>query len=306
MEKWSELPPEILHSISLRIDNPFDLIHFWSVCSSWRSCSLLFRPKTSLICPLLVYSSGYGDDRYILSRSVYLLKSSDLNGPRYWLFKLQEKENGDIVLHSLFLRRNTDEDRYSYPTFSLDLLRCQVFELAQEHVACYSEWSEPCEGKVERRIGFMSLDAESNEFMVLGRLPFKGPAVYRSIDGRWTELQITQPVSFEGIVSYKSKFYAIDLTGRTIVVEPTLQLHTFQRSRPSYKARKRWANANVASGCKAHDTKQIKHWLRLLNSGDKVLLVEMCTERRADFFIPNIREKEIWFEVSELDVERND
>ncbi|CAN6912377.1 unnamed protein product, partial [Brassica oleracea] len=186
MEKWSELPPEILHSISLRIDNPFDLIHFRSVCSSWRSCSLLFRPKTSLRCPLLVYSSGYGDDRYILSRSVYLLKSSDLNGPRY------------------------------------------------------CEWSEPCEGKVERRIGFMSLDAESNEFMVLGRLPFKGPAVYRSIDGRWTELQITQPVSFEGIVSYKNKFYAIDLTGGTIVVEPTLQLHTFQRSRPSYKTRKRW------------------------------------------------------------------
>ncbi|KAG2316720.1 hypothetical protein Bca52824_019842 [Brassica carinata] len=28
MEKWSELPSEILHSISLRIDNPFDLIHF--------------------------------------------------------------------------------------------------------------------------------------------------------------------------------------------------------------------------------------------------------------------------------------
>ncbi|KAH0923315.1 hypothetical protein HID58_023333 [Brassica napus] len=163
-------------------------------------------------------------------------------------------------------------------------MECQVFELAQEHVACYSEWSEPCEGKVERRIGFMSLNAENNEFMVLGRLPFKGPAVYRSIDGRWTELQITQPVSFEGIVSYKSKFYAIDLTGRTIVVEPTLQLHTFQRSRPSYKTRKRW----------------------LLNSGDKVLLVEMCTERRADFFIPNIREKKIWFEVSELDVERND
>ncbi|XP_048637605.1 putative F-box/kelch-repeat protein At5g24040 [Brassica napus] len=105
MEKWSELPPEILHSISLRIDNSFDLIHFRSVCSSWRSSSILFRPKTSLRCPLLVYSSGYGDDRYILSRSVYLLKSSDLNGPRYWLFKLQEKENGDIVLHSFVTTR---------------------------------------------------------------------------------------------------------------------------------------------------------------------------------------------------------
>lgn len=53
MEKWSELPSEILHSISLRIDNPFDLIHFRSVCSFWRSSSLLkFRRMASLRCLL--------------------------------------------------------------------------------------------------------------------------------------------------------------------------------------------------------------------------------------------------------------
>lgn len=46
--------------------------------------------------------------------------------------------------------------------------------------------------------------------------------------------------------------------------------------------------------------------VQLLNSGDKVLLVEMCSESHANFSIPDIREEKIWFQVSELDVERRD
>ncbi|CAH8342440.1 unnamed protein product [Eruca vesicaria subsp. sativa] len=291
MAKWSELPSEILYSISLSMNNPFDLIHFRSVCSFWRSSSLLkFRPKTPLRCPPPLDSGGCGDDCHILRSRIYLVKSSDRNGPpRYWLFKQLDKENGDIVLHNLFMRRNSSGYRCLFPTFSLDLLSCQVFELVQEHIACFSEWSEifECVWKGEVRIGFMSLKAENNEFMVLGHLTFTTPDItmYRSIDRCWTDLKIAQPDAYlEGIVSYKSKFYAIDRTGRTIVVEPTLEVTTFQRSRPCDKTRKRW----------------------LLNSGDKLLLVELCTESRYDFVIPNVREKNIWFEVSELDVERHD
>uniref|UniRef100_A0A1J3E9I5 Putative F-box/kelch-repeat protein n=1 Tax=Noccaea caerulescens TaxID=107243 RepID=A0A1J3E9I5_NOCCA len=59
MRKWLDLPPKILHSISRQIDNPFDLIHFRSVCSSWQSSSLLkFRHMTSLRCPLPLDSGG--------------------------------------------------------------------------------------------------------------------------------------------------------------------------------------------------------------------------------------------------------
>ncbi|VVB17411.1 unnamed protein product [Arabis nemorensis] len=163
MANWSALPTEILHSISLQINNPFDLIHFRSICSSWRSSSLLkFQHMTSLRCPLPLDSGGCGDDCHILSSRVYLLNSPNRDCPRYWLFKLQVKENGEIVLHSLFLRRNSSEYGCLYRSLSLDLLNCQVFELAQEHAACYSEWSEPfeCVSKGEERIGFMDLDAK--------------------------------------------------------------------------------------------------------------------------------------------------
>ncbi|VVB17412.1 unnamed protein product [Arabis nemorensis] len=109
--------------------------------------------------------------------------------------------------------------------------------------------------------------------------------MYRSVDERWTDLEITPDSFFEGIVSFKGKFYAIDRhTGKTTVAEPTLEVNTFQRSRPCDKTRKRW----------------------LVTSRDKLLLVEMCTKNRYDFHIPNIREKKIWFEISELDEERND
>ncbi|KAF8089983.1 hypothetical protein N665_0493s0038 [Sinapis alba] len=285
MGNWSELPSEILHSISLKSDNLFDLIHFRSVCSFWRSSSLLkLRPMIAPRCPLPVDSGGYGDDCHVSSCRVYLVMSSDHNGPRYWLFKLEDREDGAIFSFHLFQRMCS---RCVDPPFTLDLLRCRVFELAQEHVASYSySLGLRLSFKTEGRIGFMSLDADNKEYMVLGNLIFTAPAVYRSVDERWTELQIPQPDAYdlEGIVSYKSKFYAIDRTGRTIVVDSTLQVTTFQRSRPSDKTRNRW----------------------LLKSGDKVLLVEMCSESPADFSIPDIREKKLWFEVSELDVERND
>ncbi|XP_018460744.2 putative F-box/kelch-repeat protein At5g24040 [Raphanus sativus] len=288
MENWSELPSEIIYSISLRIDNLFDLIHFRSVCSFWRSSSLLkLRPTTAPKCPLPVDSGAYGDGCHVSSSRVYLVKSSsDHNGPRYWLLKIGENENGDIVLNRFFARTSYYSRRVN-PPFSLDLLRCQVFELAQEHVAC-STWSDGFQRlvKLEEDIGFMSLGADNNEFMVLRNSIFTAPTVYRSVEERWTELQITHPdANLEAIVSYKSKFYAIDITGRTIVVEPTyLQVTTFQRSRPCDKTRKRW----------------------LVNSEDKVLLVEICSENHDDFSIPDIPEKKIWFEVSELDVEGND
>ncbi|CAH8360006.1 unnamed protein product [Eruca vesicaria subsp. sativa] len=285
MGKWSELPSEIIHSISLRIDNLFDLIHFRSVCSFWRSSSLLkVRRMPSLRCPLPLDSGGYGDDCHILRSRVYRVNFSNRdNSPRYWLFKLREKENGDIILHGLFRREHPSVYGWLSPNFTLDLINCQVLELAQDHVACYTSWFEPFEsvGKQEGFIGFMSLDAENNEFMILGKLSFNRPAAYRSINGRWTELEITPNGHLEAILSYKNKFYAIDRTGITIVVEPTLEVSTW--SRPCDKTRLRW----------------------LVKSGDKVLLVEMCTESWSDFRIPNIREKKIWFEISELDEENN-
>ncbi|CAN6819511.1 unnamed protein product [Brassica oleracea var. botrytis] len=283
MSGWSELPPDIIHSISLQIDNPFSLIHFRSVCSSWRSFSILkFRPMTPLKCPLPLDSGGCGDDCHILTSRVYLLKSPNSNPrPKYWLFRLQEKGNGEIVLYSLFLRRNSSENKFLYPSLSLNLLDCQILVLAHEHVAYFSEWIEGLDFVMDFvvPIGSMGLDGKNNEFAILGKLSFESLAMYRSADECWTELQIKIDPYPQGIVSYKGKFYAIDRTGRTIVVEPTtLEVNTFRRSRPSDKTMRRW----------------------LLKLADKLLLVEMCRERGYGLY-----EDKIWFEISKLDEKRN-
>ncbi|KAF3540269.1 hypothetical protein F2Q69_00023775 [Brassica cretica] len=66
MWDWSEMLPDIIHMTSLKIDNPFDLIHFRSVCSWWRASSLpTFRQIPSLRCPLPPDVGGCGDDCHI-------------------------------------------------------------------------------------------------------------------------------------------------------------------------------------------------------------------------------------------------
>ncbi|XP_023637412.1 putative F-box/kelch-repeat protein At5g24040 [Capsella rubella] len=290
MRNWSELPLEIIHMISARIDNPFDLIHFRSVCSWWRSSSLpTFRPIPSLRCPLPPDVGGCGDDCHILRSRVYLITSLSSVPHRFWLFKLQEEENGELALQWLFSRITSSTCGGSYPSLSLDLLNSQVIELAQEHVARYTYWSDlfddegyPSNG--EDRIGFVQLDPENKEFMILGTLFSRGLGMYRSYEERWTEIKTTPNIFLEALASFNGHFYSIERTGLMKVVKPSLEVNSFHRSRPCDKTRKRW----------------------LVKSGDKLLLVEMCTETRNEYFTPSLLEEKGWFEVSELDEERND
>ncbi|CAF1919363.1 unnamed protein product [Brassica oleracea var. botrytis] len=97
MWDWSEMLPDIIHMISLKIDNPFDLIHFRSVCSWWRASSLpTFRQIPSPRCPLPPDVGGCGDDCHIVRSRVYLVNSFSCDPPQFCLFKLQEEENVHI------------------------------------------------------------------------------------------------------------------------------------------------------------------------------------------------------------------
>ncbi|EOA22319.1 hypothetical protein CARUB_v10002920mg [Capsella rubella] len=347
MRNWSELPLEIIHMISARIDNPFDLIHFRSVCSWWRSSSLpTFRPIPSLRCPLPPDVGGCGDDCHILRSRVYLITSLSSVPHRFWLFKLQEEENGELALQWLFSRITSSTCGGSYPSLSLDLLNSQVIELAQEHVARYTYWSDlfddegyPSNG--EDRIGFVQLDPENKEFMILGTLFSRGLGMYRSYEERWTEIKTTPNIFLEALASFNGHFYSIERTGLMKVVKPSLEVNSFHRSRPCDKTRKRWVRSQLFKNtliwlqinlqynflsmrliktlslfyC-CHRIINIIYILishnnnigyyQLVKSGDKLLLVEMCTETRNEYFTPSLLEEKGWFEVSELDEERND
>ncbi|KAJ4880624.1 putative F-box/kelch-repeat protein [Raphanus sativus] len=285
MSRWSELPPEIIHMISMRIDNPFDLIHFQSVCSWWRSCSLqTFRQIPSLRCPLPPDAGGCGDDCHIFRSRVYLVTSRSHDPPRFWMFKLQEKENGALALQSLLNRRTSSQRGVSYPSLLIDLLNSQVIELVQEHVACYTNWWDGDPYKREQPIGFMQLDGENKEFMVLGRLSFQGLGMYRSLEDRWTEIETTSGPFPDGITSFNGQFYVIDTVGVTKVVKPTLELNSFQPSKTCDKTRRRW----------------------FVKAEDKLLLVEMCTDNLEEYRRPHLLAEKGWFKVSELNEESND
>lgn len=86
----------------------------------------------------------------------------------------------------------------------------------------------------------MQLDAGNKEFMILGRLSFQGLGMYRSFEKRWTEIETTPGPFPEAMASFKGKFYAIYHSGVTKVVKPSLEVNSFQRSRPCDKTRKRW------------------------------------------------------------------
>lgn len=95
---------------------------------------------------------------------------------------------------------------------SFTLLNCQIFVLAQEHVACFSEWIVGFESVLNfvEPIGSMGLDGMNNKFTIPGKLSFESLAIYRSADECWTELDIKIDSHPQGIVPYKGKFYAID------------------------------------------------------------------------------------------------
>ncbi|XP_013617662.1 PREDICTED: putative F-box/kelch-repeat protein At5g24040 [Brassica oleracea var. oleracea] len=138
MWDWSEMLPDIIHMISLKIDNPFDLIHFRSVCSWWRASSLpTFRQIPSPRCPLPPDVGGCGDDCHIVRSRVYLVNSFSCDPPQFC----------------------TRRGECSYQSLSLDLLNTQVIELGQEQFACYTYWCNLFDSgfpyKGEESIGFM-------------------------------------------------------------------------------------------------------------------------------------------------------
>ncbi|XP_010550540.1 PREDICTED: putative F-box/kelch-repeat protein At5g24040 [Tarenaya hassleriana] len=290
MGDWSELPQELLHLIAQRIDNCFDLIHFRSVCSTWRSHTPpRIRDVSLLQCPLPPDEGGFGDDCHMSKRRVYLLKWPSGDRHRYCLLKLREEENGELVPQNLFEMRCSNEYKMEYPRVSFDLLNCQVTELECEHMACYTEWFEPfeCQFKAEEKVGFIRLGGGNEDFAVFGRLSFKRLAMFRSVDKCWTILDPAQR-DYEETALFNGKFYTVDFSGKTTVVKkPYQEVSFFKMSRPLGKA------------------KTMKR--RLIRSGNELLLVELWMEslNYREWGKPE-RRKKIRVKICKLDEEKEE
>ncbi|PON33660.1 F-box domain containing protein [Parasponia andersonii] len=227
MANWSQLPADLLVEIAKRLESPIYLLRFRSVCSSWRS-SVSPRLRNLLgRFPFLpndgISSTSWGFD--LTKRRILLMGSpQDPNpsAPDHWLVKIEESVTGTMLLFNPLSRFQIKPLPEDFPRV-LDLSQFRVFELGQEYVLHYMHF-----GPIRNLLGdavnlymekvvFKFLGSENESFVlftihVSGRL-----ATYKSGDKRWTIIP-DMPSPYDDVILFKDNFYAVDSTGRTVLV----------------------------------------------------------------------------------------
>ncbi|MCI02024.1 F-box protein, partial [Trifolium medium] len=254
---WSELPKDLLNLISERIDNEIDFIRFRSICSSWRSSSIV-NHHTNILpfkFPLLKYvdhSDTDSDDEfsdsdydfsdyindyefsdsinindtnfpfsYLSKRSIFLIKPPQQQQTliRPWLIRITQNSHGktkifqpDTAFESLFPSFNysnmLDFNKLSVIRLGTDFIDDDDFTLSDDR----SDYMNPetvlaitCHGKTP---------------LVLGSLSYVTPRqmLFRGNDERWTP--IFSSTYYGDMCVFKGQIYAVNLSGRTVVVGP--------------------------------------------------------------------------------------
>ncbi|TYH78168.1 hypothetical protein ES332_D04G206800v1 [Gossypium tomentosum] len=221
MADWTQLPKELLELISKRLGTHYDVIRFRSVCSTWRSavtapnrCRNRFAPRF----PLLPISSQFS----LSKRSVFLLGSpttstqTNASSPSSWVIKIEEDPmNGRVQLLNPLSRSRFDSLPDNFPK-PLNLLDFRVLELGEEYVLHYLTHHSVGNLYMEKVV-LSCLDDNVNDFIILTIHVSGKLAMFKSSVKKWAIIQ-DMPSPFDDVILYKGNFYAVDNTGRTVVV----------------------------------------------------------------------------------------
>eukprot|EP00261_Vitis_vinifera_P009737 XP_002279526.2 PREDICTED: LOW QUALITY PROTEIN: F-box protein SKIP23-like [Vitis vinifera] len=224
MAEWANLPRDLLHLIAKRLDSHFDLLRFRSVCSSWRS-STPSKPRSIFSHLPILPTTGFSEITwafYLSKRSILQLGLPDSRAqttPNSWLIKIEEDPSGVIRLINPL---TTFKFRHLPPDFpkTFDFSGLRVFELGQEYVLEYMDYRPPGNAYLGslymEKVAFCS--GNGDDFWLLtihlsGKL-----AMFRSGDKKWMIIDDMQS-PYDDVIFFDGKFYAVDNTGRTVVVD---------------------------------------------------------------------------------------
>ncbi|KAF2287950.1 hypothetical protein GH714_003427 [Hevea brasiliensis] len=226
MAEWTLLPKDLLEQISKCLDTSIDLLRFRSVCTSWR-CSVSPKPRrlsgTFRILPndgISRTSFGF----YLSRRTVFLIRLPDSHNqaaPKGWLVKIEEDIPDRKRLLNPLSRYKLNSLPSNFPRV-LNLLNLRICQLGQEYVLHHvnykpnsSSFSDAGNLYMEKVV-MIWLNCES-DFMLLTIHVSGKLALFRSGDRRWTIIK-DMPSPYDDVIVYKGNFYAVDNTGRTVVV----------------------------------------------------------------------------------------
>ncbi|KAI3728974.1 hypothetical protein L6452_17619 [Arctium lappa] len=221
MADWSQLPRELLDLISKHLISETDLLRFRSVCTSWRSS---IQPFTSRF-PILP-NAGISDTTwgfYLSKRTIFRVGLPDRDSqqtPSPWLIKV-ERDNP----HKTHLMNPLTGSEFIplLPNFprSIDLLNFRVTELGQEYALQYISYRPNANSIGDsvtlymEKVAFCSSGIDGFVLLTIhvsGKL-----ALLKCGERKWNIIN-DLPSPYDDVIFYKGEFYAVDSTGRTVIV----------------------------------------------------------------------------------------
>ncbi|GLT42981.1 hypothetical protein SLA2020_169580 [Shorea laevis] len=230
MADWSQLPKDLLDLIAKHLKTSSDVQRFRSVCSTWRYSvvspkRLRLPPRFPVFPPDGMLNTSFGF--YLSKRTIFLLASGSSHphvptGPLGWLIKIEQDANvsNRVQLLNPLSRSRFDSLPEEFPKV-LNLLNLSVFELGQEYVLhCIndpgpSSWNYLGNLYMEKVV-LLTVD-NVNDFVLLTIHVSGKLAMFRSVLKKWTIIQ-DMPSPYDDVILYKGNFYAVDNTGRTVLV----------------------------------------------------------------------------------------
>lgn len=175
MAEWSKLPNDILLLIAKRLETRIDLLHFRSVCTSWRSS---VPPRKPHWLKIPIYDTQVADHFCLSERTIYLIESREnpdqTTPPDCWFIKIREDKFGrKHPLHPLTNFKITRST--AFRKVYLSCSKFQVHEWSTEYVLQYTPKDKTCidsayheeRNLMVQKVAFMSLSPGSEDFVLL-------------------------------------------------------------------------------------------------------------------------------------------
>ncbi|ESQ51085.1 hypothetical protein EUTSA_v10023062mg [Eutrema salsugineum] len=269
MADWSLLPKDLLERINGHSETCFATVHFRSVCSSWPSAVPLpgSRPGLAVntLLPIFNDNPQFKRDKHCILKKIpiSLMRFQTPFDDDYLLAGVREGKS--VVLATLF------HFHFGYvmiliTIFDIDIVICSIIETVQSYIAHNDMFPQ--------RVAFLPLDIKDDgDFAVLAGV-LGELMMYRSCDKRWMRLKgLFRIRSYRDMVSFKGKFYVVDMSGRghVFVIEPSLEVNDIYSSNNLTSVSRRDWLSQETSSCWCSNLSQecmvvnicIRGWFRL-------------------------------------------
>ncbi|XP_071692978.1 F-box protein SKIP23-like [Rutidosis leptorrhynchoides] len=220
MADWAQLPRELLDLISKHLISETDLLRFRSVCTSWRSSVHSFISRFPILPHTGISDTTWGF--YLSKRTIFRigLPEPELNTIP-WLIKV-ERDNPqkthlmNPLTGSEFIPLLPDFPR------SINLLNFRVQELGQEYALQYISYRPNANSIGDsvtlymEKVAFCGYGVDGFVLLTIhvsGKL-----AMLKYGEKKWNIIN-DLPSPYDDVIVYNGDFYAVDSTGRTVIVD---------------------------------------------------------------------------------------